>query len=139
MASTYLALFFTVVLLVTTAYFIMGGIPLLILNHDTPLDGRFIRRFFEIYYSAALIGALGAAGSYALWGKPLFAMSALAIATVVLLLRRTILPAMVRLGAQIQASDPAAISGFRKVHAIALLINLIQLIVVVWGVLQISV
>ena len=48
MLSTYIALFFTVVLLVTTAYFIMGGIPLLILAHDTPLDGRFVRRFFEI-------------------------------------------------------------------------------------------
>lgn len=44
------ALFFTVVLLVTTAYFLMGGLPLLVLQHDTPLDGRFIRRFFDIYY-----------------------------------------------------------------------------------------
>jgi hypothetical protein len=30
------ALVFTVVLLVVTAYFIMGSLPLLILKHDTP-------------------------------------------------------------------------------------------------------
>ena len=35
------ALFFTVVLLVMTTYFIMGSIPLLVLKHDTPLDARF--------------------------------------------------------------------------------------------------
>ena len=34
------ALVFTVALLVTTAYFIMGSIPLLILKHDTPVDFR---------------------------------------------------------------------------------------------------
>ena len=137
MASTYIALFFTVVLLVTTTYFIMGGIPLLILAHDTPLDGHFVRRFFEIYYSAALIGALGAMISYAAWGRPLFAAGAATIAVAVLTLRRIILAAMARLSASIQADDPGAIASFRKVHAAALLINLLQLVLIVWGVLQI--
>lgn len=139
MTSTYLSLFFTVVLLVTTAYFIMGGLPLLILAHDTPLDARFVRRYFEIYYAAALVGAIGSAASYALWGKLLFALGNLGVALTVLLLRQTILPAMARLGSRIQASEPAAIAGFRKVHAIALLVNLCQLVLLVWGVLQITV
>lgn len=139
MASAFISLFFTVVLLVTTAYFIMGGLPLLVLAHDTPLDGRFIRRFFEIYYSAALIGTLGAAVSYALWGRPWFALGAAAMAFVVIMVRRLIIPAMERLGSQIQTSDSQAIAGFRKVHAVALLVNLGQLILVVWGVLQIRV
>ena len=139
MLSTYIALFFTVVLLVTTAYFIMGGIPLLILAHDTPLDGRFVRRFFEIYYAAALTGALGAMLSYAFWGRPVFAVGAAGIALAVLLLRRVILAAMVRLGASIEAQDPGAIAGFRRVHALALCINLLQLVLIVWGVLHISV
>jgi hypothetical protein len=134
--TTYISLFFTVVLLVTTAYFIMGGIPLLILAHDTPLDGRFVRRFFEIYYSAALVGALGAMASYAMWGRPIFAAGAAAIATAVLALRRIILSNMARLSASIQADDPGAIVSFRKVHAAALLINLLQLVLIVWGVLQ---
>jgi hypothetical protein len=37
-ATIYPALFFSVVLLVTTAYFLMGGLPLLILKHDTSID-----------------------------------------------------------------------------------------------------
>ena len=44
------ALFFTVALLVTTAYFILGSVPLLILKHDTPKDSRFVRGFFNTYY-----------------------------------------------------------------------------------------
>ena len=138
MPITYIALFFTVVSLVTTAYFIMGGIPLLILAHDTPLDGRFIGRFFEIYYSAALVGSVGAGLSFALAGRIAFAMGSGLIAGAVLLLRRFIIRAMKRLGEAIQAHDPGAISGFRKVHAIALLFSLVQLIVIVWGILQVS-
>ena len=49
----YGALFFTVVLLVIIAYFLMGGLPLLVLKHDVPLDARFIRSFFNAYYAAS--------------------------------------------------------------------------------------
>lgn len=139
MVSTYLSLFFTVVLLVTTTYFIMGGLPLLTLAHDTPLDGRFIRRFFEIYYSAALVGSAGATASFALWNRPLFAMGTAAIGLTVLGLRRSVLSAMARLGAKIESSDPRAIADFRKVHVLALLVNLLQLVVLVWGVIHIDV
>ena len=48
------ALFFTVTLLVTTAYFILGSIPLLILKHDTPRDARFVRGFFNTCYIAEI-------------------------------------------------------------------------------------
>jgi len=137
-APGYAALFFTVVLLVTTAYFLMGGLPLLILAHDTPVDGRFIRRFFEIYYQAALFAATGAALSYALWGRLGFALGTAAIAALALQLRRRILPAMANLGAQIQAQDTQAIRNFRKVHSTALLVNLVQLVALVWGVTQIT-
>ena len=137
--STYMALFFTVALLVTTAYFIMGGLPLLTLAHDTPLDGRFIRRFFEVYCTCALVSAAGATAGYALWGKGLFALGASTIALVVVMFRRFITPAMERLGTQIQASESTAIAHFRRLHAAALLINCIQLCALVWGVFQISV
>ena len=139
MTGTYIALFFTVVLLVTKGYFLVGGLPLLVLQHDTPLDGRFIRRFFEVYYSAALVAATGATLGYVLWNRPLFAMGTAAIGLMALLLRRVITPAMLRLGQRIEASDPLAIANFRKVHAAALLLNLLQLIALVWGVIQISV
>ena len=51
------ALFFTVALLVASAYFLFGGLPLLILQHDTPKDSRFIRGFFDTYYLAAMATA----------------------------------------------------------------------------------
>jgi hypothetical protein len=137
-ASSYFALFFTVALLVTTAYFIMGGLPLLILQHDTPVDGRFIRRFFEVYYQAAWLAALGACISYALWGKVLFAAGCAAVAGGVWALRRLIIPKMAHLGEKIQAADASAIAAFRKVHSVALLVNLTQLVALVWGVTQLS-
>ena len=80
----------------------------------------------------------GAAVSYAFWGKVWFVLGLIVIAAAVVALRCTILPAMDRLGSGIQASRPGAISNFRKVHGIALLINVGQLVVLVWGVLHIS-
>ena len=66
-AASYGALVFTVALLAISAYFLIGGLPLLILKHDVPLDARFVRRFFEVYYLAAFWAAAGASVSYALW------------------------------------------------------------------------
>jgi hypothetical protein len=132
------ALFFTVVLLFTTAYFLVGGLPLLILQHDTPLDQRFVRRFFDIYYKAALFAAAGASISYALWGRAPFAAGTAAIAILAIQLRRKILPSMEHLSAKIQANDTQAVQAFRRTHSAALLVNLAQLVALVWGVTKIS-
>jgi hypothetical protein len=51
-AALVAAIVFTVALLVVTAYFIMGSVPLLILRHDTPMDGRFVRAFFNTHLTA---------------------------------------------------------------------------------------
>jgi len=32
----------------------LGSLPLLILKHDTPVDARFIRNLFSLYYAAAM-------------------------------------------------------------------------------------
>jgi hypothetical protein len=134
----YAALFFTVALLVTTAYFLMGGLPLLILKHDTPVDARFVRSFFNVYYKAAFIAATGASISYALSGRLAFALGTAVIALMVLALRAKLIASMAHLGERIQTGEAAAIEGFRKVHSGALAINLTQLIVLVWGVTRIS-
>lgn len=137
MLILFAALFFTVVLLVTTTYFIMGGLPLLVLDHSTPLDGRFIRRFFEVYCTAALVAAVGAAISYTLSGYFWFALGTSTIMVVVAIFRKTIIPTMQRLTEQIQ-HDPGAVLAFRKIHAAALLVNLAQLVLLVWGVIELS-
>jgi uncharacterized membrane protein YccC len=137
-SAIYGAFFFTVVLLVVTAYFLMGGLPLLILEHDVPLDARFVRGFFNVYYKATFWAALGAAASYTLWGRFAFAVGAAAIAVVVTLLRRYLMSAMQHLSTQIEANRGGAIQRFRRIHAAALLINLVQLVVLVWGTIQLS-
>lgn len=136
--ALYFAVTFTVALLVTTAYFLLGGLPLLTLKHDEPHDSRFVRSFFHWYYRAAFWTSLGACISYALWGRAVYALGAGLIAALTLLLRKHLLQAMYNLGTQINGSDAGAIQSFRRVHAVALGINLIQLVVVVCGVIHLS-
>ena len=137
-AAIIAALFFTVALLVTTAYFIMGAIPLLILRHDTPLDARFVRGFFNVYYRAAFITASATALSYAIAGHPGVACGSAALALVALLLRRRVIPSMDALGSRIQGDFMDAIPGFRKLLVWAILINIAQLVAIVWSLIALS-
>ncbi len=132
------AIFFTVVLLVTTAYFLMGGLPLLILKHDTPVDARFIRSFFNLYYKAVFVAAAGAAIGFALSSRFTFALGVAGIALVVFLLRRQLILAMDKLGEEIQTGQGMAVKRFRQVHSTALFANLAQLVLLVWGLTKIS-
>jgi len=129
---------FTVALLFVTAYFLLGGLPLLILKHDVPLDARFIRAFFRVYYKAAFWAAVGASASFALWGRFVLAIGAAAIAVLATLLQRHFLPVMEHLGARIEANEGGAVERFRRLHAAALLINLGLLVLLVWGTIQLS-
>lgn len=132
------ALFFTVALLVTTAYFIMGSIPLLVLRHDTPLDARFVRGFFNIYYVAAFIAATAASVSYAIAGRFGVAVGAAALALLALVLRRMVIPKMDALGARIGTDYMDAIPGFRKLHVAAIALNIVQLVAIVWSLIASS-
>lgn len=137
-AAMLAALFFTVALLVNTAYFIMGSVPLLVLKHDTPLDSRFIRSFFNTYYLIAMVTAAATAASYAIAGRPVLAIGAAGLAILAAMLRRSVIPKMDALQAQIQMSNADAIPGFRRTHIIAILINLAQLVVIVWSLIAVS-
>jgi len=136
--AVYPALVFSVAMLVTSGYFLVGGLPLLILQHDTPLDARFVRRFFDIYFMGACATSLGACVSFALWGKLGFALGAAALLLVATVLRRVLIPTMHRLGEQIQGNAEIAIPAFRRMHLLVLGVNLLQLVVVVWGLVKLS-
>ena len=127
------ALFFTVALLVVTAYFILGSVPLLVLKHDTPMDGRFVRGFFNTYYLAAMYTAGATALSYALAGNLLFASGAAALALLATFLRRQVIPRMDLHRAEIEAGGTDAIPGFRRVHVTAIVVNIAQLALIVWS------
>ncbi len=67
---------FTVILLVITAVSSSAPCHCLILKHDTPLDSRFVRSFFNTYYLAAIFAASATALSYAFAGRLAFAAGA---------------------------------------------------------------
>jgi hypothetical protein len=137
-SAIYAALLFTVVLLVTAAYFLMGGLPLLILKHDTPLDARFVHGFFNIYFLSTIGAATAASASYALSGRFAFAVGTALIASLAAVLRNRLMPAMAAAGGQIQSSDAQAVQRFRRLHVGALLVNVAQLVVLVWGLTRIT-
>ncbi len=138
-AALIAALICTVALLVVNGYSIMGSAPLLILNHDTPLDARFIRDFFNTFYLAAMYAAGATAISYGLADKLALAAGAAALALLAFILRKKIIARMDVLRTQIQTSGPEAIRLFRRTHASALLINLVQLVLIVWSLTTLSV
>lgn len=125
------ALFFTVVLLAVTLYFLLGSVPLLILQHDNPVDARFIRSFYITYFRMAIVAAVGTVASYAAAGRLALALGAGVIAALTWLLRRRLIPRMDQLGAQIQGDDPLVIPAFRRIHQSAILINTTQLAAIV--------
>lgn len=137
-AAMFAALCFTVALLVTTAYFIMGSIPLLILKHDTPLDARFVRGFFNVYYVTAFATASATAISFLFAGRPGIAVGAAALAFIAVVLRKKVIPKMDALGTQIQSNYMDAIPGFRRTHITAILINIGQLLAIVWSLITLS-
>ena len=124
---------FTVAMLCVSVYFLLGSVPLLILKHDTPVDGNFIRSFFNLYYRVAAFVAGAATLTYAFSGRPWFAVGAAVIAVLSVVLRRTIIAKMDALRSQIQTTDVEAIPEFRKIHFRAIVISLVQLVVVVWS------
>jgi hypothetical protein len=132
-AAMIAALVFTVALLVTTAYFVMGSIPLLVLKHDTPLDARFVRGFFNTYYVAAFVTATATSISFALAGRAGLAAGAAVLALIALGLRQKVIPKMDSLGAEIQSNAMDAIPGFRRTHIAAILFNVVQLVAIVWS------
>jgi hypothetical protein len=137
-AALIAALFFTVALLVTTAYFLLGSVPLLVLKHDTPMDSRFVRGFFNTSYLATMLTAGATAVSYALAGKAVLAAGAAALALLATFLRRKVIPRMDSLRAQIEVSGANAIPEFRRMHVTAIAVNLLQLVAIVWSLIAVS-
>ncbi len=132
------ALAATVVLLVWMGFFMMGSLPLLVLKHDTPLDGRFIRGLFNVYYVAVILTASAAALSYVWSGKLVFALGAAVIGGLAFALRGwIIIPRMDELRGTIPGVD-ASVAAFRKLHIAGMLVNVAQLAMVAWALTQLK-
>ena len=133
-----LALVCTVLLIVVTAYFFMGSVPLLVLRHDTNMDAWFVRRFFGVYYATVAVIAGATAIAYAFAGRVAFAAGAAALVLLAAAMRRTILPRMVALGERIVVDGTPAIARFRRMHVAAIAVNLAQLVAIVWTLIAVS-
>ena len=127
------ALFSTIPLLMCMGYFLMGSLPLLVLKHDTPMDSRFIRGFFNTYYVAVLCTATVPTITFALIGEFAFSAGLLAIVALALFLRKKVLPNMDGLRLRIEAAEATAITDFRRIHIAGMAVNLVQLAFLVWG------
>ena len=132
------AMLFTVALLVTTTYFLLGSVPLLVLKHDIPMDSRFVRGFFNTYYLAMMFTSSAAAVSYAFAQRPVLAAAAAGLALLAYILRRKVIPKIDFIRDQIQTNGTSAITAFRRLHVAAIVINLIQLALIVWTLIAVS-
>ena len=112
---------------------------MLILKHDTPVDARFVRKFFEIYYAAAIVTCTGASLSYAASGRLVFSIGTATILLFALFLRRKVAVAMAGVEEQIQKDQSSAIAQFRRLHLAALSANAFQLVVLLWGLTRIRI
>ena len=122
-----LALLATVFLLISMGFFALGSLPLLILKHDTPLDARFIRGLFAVYYAAVKVTATAAAIAYAFAEKPAFAWGMACVVVLAFILRRMIVSRMDQLRATMTETDAVGISRFRRLHIGGMLFNVVQL------------
>ena len=138
MLPKFFALLSTVALFCWMGFFMMGSLPLLVLKHDTPLDARFIRGLFNVYYIAAMVTAAVAALSYVWAGQSAFAGGMGCVAALSFGTRRWIIPGMDALRAAMNGSDMVAIFQFRRLHVIGMLLNVTQLGAVVWSLTKLA-
>jgi len=138
MLAKILAISSTVALLVWMGFFFMGSLPLLVLKHDTPLDAKFIRGLFNVYYLAvvatAAIGCLG----YGLTAHPAIAAAMLALAALAGLSRRWMLGQMDAARPAIATAEPAAIQRFRRLHIGGMVLNAAQLGLICFGMTRVN-
>ena len=128
-----LALIPTVLLLVWMGFFMMGSLPLLVLKHDTPLDSRFIRGLFNVYYLAVML--TGARRPSAMPGPaspPLPSAWPASPALAFALRRWLLIPRMDLLRDMIPASD-SAIFRFRRLHIVGMMLNVAELATLAWA------
>jgi hypothetical protein len=122
-----------VVLLFPMIVFTFASPPLLVLKHDTPVDGRFIRNLFNTYYIVVItIAALDAAG-FALRGQGAVALAMGGLIVFVFGVRRLVIPNMDKLRGAITRGESMAVPRFRRLHIAGIVLNVVQFGTVAWG------
>ncbi len=132
-----LSLISTVLLLMSLWFFVLGTTPLLILKHDVPMDSRVIRQVFHYCYRLVTVTAAIAAVGNALAGRPVLALCLGLIALLAVVMHRWLLTHMDALRTTMHDGDTDAIRRFRKLHVAGIALNVAQLAVVGWTMVQV--
>ncbi|MET0312375.1 MAG: hypothetical protein ABW051_10020 [Burkholderiaceae bacterium] len=119
-----------VLLLVWMGFFQLGSLPLMILKHDTPLDARFIRGLFDVYYKAVLTVGVAGILTHALAHRPWTTVGMVAICAIAWLSRRLIVSRMDAIRAVMTPEDAVRIREFRKLHVMGMVLNFVQLLAI---------
>lgn len=127
-----------VALLFPMGVFMLMSPPLLILKHETPVDGGFVRSLFNLYYNSVIaIGAVAAAGC-ALMGRGSMALAMVGLVVFVLGIRRWMISTMDKLRGEIARGDSRAVPSFRRLHMAGMALNIVQLGIVAWGMTRLA-
>ena len=108
-------------------YFLLGGLPLLILKYDDPSDSRLVRGFFDVHYKALMTIAVFGALSAAFSDRRLLAVAIGCIVVAGFTARRVIVSRMDQLRKTMSATDAAAIRSFRRLHINGMVLNVFLL------------
>jgi hypothetical protein len=130
MPSDFLALLAVVILAFPMACFFLSSPAFLLVGLEVPEVTQLLRGVIRGYFFA--IGILGAVATVLLVAaaRPVFAVGAIAIAGLAMMVRRWLLQ---RMDAELQARDAgvaAAVGQLRVLHVQAMLINAAQLAIV---------
>ena len=130
----------TVLTLSSLGFSVLGSTPLLILRHDVPMDGRFIRQVFHYCYRVVAVFAITATLAHIVSQRMVLAIGLGVIAVLALTLHRWLLGRMdtLRLTMYQGSGDPLAIRRFRQLHAGAIGVNFAQLAALVAGLTQVT-
>jgi len=113
-------------------------LPLLVLKHDTPLDSRFIRGLFNLYYVAILATGIVGAASAAIAGRAAAALGLGFVAAVGFAGRHWFIARMDLVRSTMTADDSLAIRKFRRLHIVGMLLNVLLLAAFCVGLTRVS-
>jgi hypothetical protein len=127
-----------VVVLFPMGAFMLASPTLLILKHDTALDGRFIRGLFNLYYNSVITLAAVVAAACAVLSQAAIAVAMGTLVVVVFGIRRWVISNMDKLRDAINRGEPMAVSRFRRLHVAGMIVNVAQLGTVAWGMTRLA-
>ena len=128
MLPTIISLIAMVALLLWMFFLVAGGLPLLVLKHDTPTDSQFVRSLFNVHYLVLVgIAAVGVMSSV-LSDHRLQAIFMAFIGLIGFTARRAIVSRMDQLRITMSATDTLAIRRFRWLHVTGLVLNVLLLV-----------